>query len=814
MSFRKLLPIVASATLVMPLVGTVPVARAQDATASVLAERAELDKALAAKTEDRIPLLEKFIADHSQSLLIDQAREALVRTHATIGEVGLKNGNPKAAAEAFTKALDSAGDKISDRLFTQVIWQMPVVMASAGYRFDAIELMKTFEPRFNDQAPRLIQIGYFYVSIESPLDAVRVLQRAVDIAPDDHRAHNTLGTAYILSLRLDDAANEFQKAIDLEPKEEYAYASLANLRRAFGNPTDAIALYQKQLEIKPDDPETYGGLAIAYLLNDDDQSAAQALAKALSLSPGNFRLYTTLGYLYVARGKYDKAREMVDISMKYEPRFAWTHIVLGNLLLGQRQYTQAVQAFAQAQNYGDFPTLHFELAKAYMVNDQFEQAIDQLNASFDITDDGQFETRLGDVLDLRSSRLDLLLDRERQAVLFLNVQPTTDTQYRLAESLARIGHFLELVPDPEIAPAETPAAPAPVPPMSEPVLTQPINPDSTETQPPVGAEPLPEPSPETGPPPPADDTSEPPVEMDSEPPLARFVRRVVFQEPAPESREEPARPRKVVTTDPQLKPADAPLVFRPRRLAAQQPNVAVTPPPGTEPATEPATEPGTEPATDPTTDPAAAGTDIPPGTAPGTEEPPVVAKRDPNGRPVDPAIRDQLMAAINEFVGVDDGREAFRKLWIARRLADKGILLDRAKELAQQALDSADVATELDRSMRDMLDADRETRRAVLTARAHDTLGWVMLKRGETEDAIAQLTMSVDGSAKDPDFASRLWHLGVAKQEAGNDQEALDLYLRAYNPAAPSAPVRKQIIQQLYVKVHGSTDGLDQKLPQ
>jgi hypothetical protein len=46
----------------------------------------------------------------------------------------------------------------------------------------------------------------------------------------------------------------------------------------------------------------------------------------------------------------------------------------------------------------------------------------------------------------------------------------------------------------------------------------------------------------------------------------------------------------------------------------------------------------------------------------------------------------------------------------------------------------------------------------------------------------------------------------------GDDKGALDLYIRAYDPASPGAPVRKQLIEQLYVKVNGSTDGLDQRL--
>jgi tetratricopeptide (TPR) repeat protein len=785
MDLRRLLPAVASVAIAVTAAGAVCPVRAQDATASVLAERAELDKALAAETDARIPLLEKFIAEHPQSLLIEQAREALVRTHATVGEVGLKNGDPRAASAAFTRALEAAGDTISDRLFKNVIWQMPLVMASAGFRTDSIELMKSFEPRFQSDAPRLIQIGYFYVSIQSPHDAVRVLERAVAVAPDDHRAHNTLGTAYVISLRLDDAANEFARAIELDAKEEFAYASLANLRRAFGNSTEAVELYKKQLEIKSDDPETYGNLAVAHLLNDDDASAAQALARALALRPDNFRLYTTLGYYYVSRGMYDKAREMADLSLRYEPRFAWTHVVRGNVLLGQKRYAEAVQALSEAQSYGDFPTLHFELAKAHMVNDQFEQALEQLQAAFDITDDGQFETRLGDVLDLRSSKLELLLERERRAVLFMPVQPTTETQYRLAESLARIGHFLELIPDAATGArveSPKPAAPAAVEPAS-------VEPEPTAPTSPLLPEVLPEPAPETSEPP-------APAEDEDPPPYARFVRRVVFQQPAP------AGSGRIVTTDPELKPADAPLVFRPRRAA-----------PRPEPAAGTAPDTAVELTSDPASDPAAGtapATDVPPTSAPAVAE--AAPAFDPNGPAVDPEVRERLVAAIDAFVGVDDGREAFRKMWVARKLADKGVMLDKAKELAEQALAQAPASVEQDRSLRDMPDADLETRKAVLTARAQDALGWVLLKRREMDEAIAQLTRSVQGAAADPEVSSRIWHLGVAKQETGAEQEALDLYVRAYDPASPAAPIRRRIIEQLYTKLHGSTEGLDARL--
>jgi len=1036
MRFRTLLPVALCAAISLPYLLPVPAAVAQDATASVLAERGELDKAMAADTTARISLLEKFLRDRPNSLLADQAREALVRSHATVGEMSIRNSDPKGASAAFMRALDSAGTRISDRLFSSVIWQMPVVLASAGYRSDAIALMKAFEPAFDAQASRLIQIGYFYVSIESPLDAVRVLERATELAPSDHRAFNSLGSAYIISLRLDDAANAFQKAIDLDPNEEFAYASLANLRRAFGNPTEAITLYKRQLDIKPDDPECFAGLAVSQLLLDDDAAANESLARALALSPRDFRLYTTLGYLYAARGRYEKAREMVELSLRIEPRFAWTHITLGNILLGQKKYKEAIEAFSQAQSYGDFPSMHFELAKAYMVDDQFSQAIDRLNASVDITDDGQFETRLGDIFDLRSSKLELLLERERQAVMFMPVQPTTATQFKLAESLARIGHYLELIPDPQ-----------------EPAI-----------------EPQPSPAPSL-------DTQAPPEETKQEflsPPgggmgSAASTPEILFTEwltvLAIQS-SNPAPPQEPITVDPTLVPADAPLVFRPRRAIppaaseparepssrATEPEVAPEPEPNpvvpaaaepgreepavaapsdsggvTEPAAsapsssepsivepapsdpsgsgaaperqtelsasipdmpartvtpeltpdatsgaaegvdsggaqpvaaEPSTEPAVQPVIEPSAEAGAAAVEPAPaatvpepapgssdpvvepsaeagaaavepvpaatvpepapgssdpvvepapadpsaaedaartaGSAPVTssaepsavaptfpfgstapagrpEPPPITIVEDPastepdepvappiratvpeseptstgeadvrtapvptgaetievaprtvavpepepfspHGRSVEPRIEASLRSAIDGFVGVDDGREPFRKIWLALQLADKGVLLDRAKQLAEEALGGVDGATELERSVRDMPDADRATRRAIMTARANDALGWVLFKQREYDQAIVHLTAATADPLADTDHNSRLWHLGMAKLETGAERDALDILIRAYQPASSAAARQRALIESVYVRVHGSTAGLDRRL--
>ena len=68
----------------------------------------------------------------------------------------------------------------------------------------------------------------------------------------------------------------------------------------------------------------------------------------------------------------------------------------------------------------------------------------------------------------------------------------------------------------------------------------------------------------------------------------------------------------------------------------------------------------------------------------------------------------QLMRAITSFTTLDDGRQAFRMVWAARKLTDSGIALDAAIQLSKRAIAMAEAATEPGGSMRDAPLLDRE----------------------------------------------------------------------------------------------------------
>src|SRR5262249_40298627 len=280
----------------------------------------------------------------------------------------------------------------------------------------------------------------------------RILQQAVKLAPQDHRAHNGLGNAYLISLRLTDALAEYEKAVEIDPNDEFANLNIANLARATGDYPRATEFYRKHLKLKADDASALAGLAITLYAQGQDSQAARSFQEALQLEPQNYGILVQQAFFFLSRKKPDLARPLIEQAARIAPRYAWAFIAKANADAQQLKYGDALAAMIKAQELGEFATLNFELVKALMSLDGYDQALQVMKKFFKVTSEGEFETTLGGVAKARSQRLDLLIERERQASLFLNEFPTTPLQYRLAEALGRIDKYAEIA-----AAAKTPA---------------------------------------------------------------------------------------------------------------------------------------------------------------------------------------------------------------------------------------------------------------------------------------------------------------------------------------------------------------------
>jgi tetratricopeptide (TPR) repeat protein/uncharacterized membrane protein YgcG len=207
-----------------------------------------------------------------------------------------------------------------------------------------------------------------------------------------------------------------------------------------------------------------------------------------------------------------------------------------------------------------------------------------------------------------------------------------------------------------------------------------------------------------------------------------------------------------------------------------------------------------------------------------------LTNQETNGGTID---EERATAAAKEFASGDDAARVFRQLYVAGRLLQRGVGFQTAYELAEAARTSAagglnvpavTLAVQADefRLIRaraiasggtpDIPEAPRNILSNLLRGRIEDISGWALFNQDKLDEAVEHLQRAVtvlpEGT---PAARTSLWHLGVALERQDKKTEALTYYIKSYNTGEPD-PVRRTVIEQLYRKLNGSLEGLDERI--
>ena len=191
------------------------------------------------------------------------------------------------------------------------------------------------------------------------------------------------------------------------------------------------------------------------------------------------------------------------------------------------------------------------------------------------------------------------------------------------------------------------------------------------------------------------------------------------------------------------------------------------------------------------------------------------------------------VAAAKEFASGDDSMRAYRQVYAASRLLRNGIGMDAVLELVAEARKASDealkvplvtVAVQADefRDLRarsisagvvpDVADAPQEVMANLLKGRLEDLHGWALFHQEKHTEAITHLKQAaVILPAETPAWRTALWHLGVAQEQSGEKELALESYLKSYR-GGPAESVRRTEIERLYRSINGSLDGLEDRI--
>lgn len=131
----------------------------------------------------------------------------------------------------------------------------------------------------------LSNLGVVYYQKNEIFEAIRVLSRAVKIAPKDGFSHRTLGMCYLKVDELDLAITSLEMAIKLNATDYRAHNFMGIVATKKGWWKTAEAECRRAIELNKDYADAYFNLAVVYSLQDPPRKVlgARAYREAIAL---------------------------------------------------------------------------------------------------------------------------------------------------------------------------------------------------------------------------------------------------------------------------------------------------------------------------------------------------------------------------------------------------------------------------------------------------------------------------------------------------------------------------------------------------
>jgi len=155
--------------------------------------------------------------------------------------------------------------------------------------------------RLFDRAWQLAEKGQYEAAIAE-------WKKALELSPEDAKAHNNLGRALAGKGDFEEAIGHWRKALEVNPKYAEARNNLGTVYYAKRSFRRAIREYNRALKVAPKSATILSNLGTAYFARKKYKQASQAYQEALALDPEVFEHRSTQGTLLQERTIEERAK--------------------------------------------------------------------------------------------------------------------------------------------------------------------------------------------------------------------------------------------------------------------------------------------------------------------------------------------------------------------------------------------------------------------------------------------------------------------------------------------------------------------------
>jgi tetratricopeptide (TPR) repeat protein len=192
-------------------------------------------------------------------------------------------------------------------------------------------------------------VGLDYVLLNDYADAIKWLEKSVQLEAKNKEAWYYLGRAYYTQLRLSEAGRAFQTVLQLDPHDAKAENNLGLVFESQAQPEAAEEAYRKAIawQAQSEHPSEQPYLNLGSLLLEQDHiaDAIPALETAVKMAPNDATCHLRLGTAYLRAANLNDARRELEKSVQLAPDDPAAHYQLGKLYKQTHQMDKAKEEF-------------------------------------------------------------------------------------------------------------------------------------------------------------------------------------------------------------------------------------------------------------------------------------------------------------------------------------------------------------------------------------------------------------------------------------------------------------------------------------
>ncbi len=159
------------------------------------------------------------------------------------------------------------------------------------------------------------------------------------------------GTARLNKGDLNGAIRDLDKAVALNPQDSWAFNYRACARQRMGDIDGAVGDLNRAIQLDPRSSSAYNNRGILLFKRKDFAGAVADYTHAIEIDPQNASAYNNRGNAYEAQGELERAREDFDRAIEVDASLLIAYMNRGVTLILQGKDAEAAKDFAHYLRY-------------------------------------------------------------------------------------------------------------------------------------------------------------------------------------------------------------------------------------------------------------------------------------------------------------------------------------------------------------------------------------------------------------------------------------------------------------------------------